>query len=115
MSTLVDRLEVAKGIRKGLELWPDANHWCQGNLRGEGPNGEQQRCTLQMLADGFGLSDDFFYRCPLYKAAEAEVLRVAQERGIYAIGNICAFNNGNDFETVKSVVEQAASSLEQTA
>ena len=114
-----DRLRAAQGLRKGLELWPDANHWCQDQLEDTAEDGTKQRCTFQMLCDGLGVSTWFmasnsYSDSPLFKIAEAEIMRVAQARGANgAEGTICTVNNSNDFATVKNIVEEAATNLEK--
>lgn len=108
-----DRLLAAQGMRKGLELWPNANHWCQDRLIDTADDGTKQRCTYQMLCDGLGISS-FTHDSRLYKIAEAEIIRVATERGAKGLGGtVCAINNSNDFATVKSIVEEAAANLEK--
>lgn len=108
-----DRLLAAQGMRKGLELWPDANHWCQDRLTDTADDGTKQRCTYQMLCDGLDISA-YFQDSPLYKIAEAEIARVAKERGVKGTeGSICFINNSNDFITMKSIVEEAAANLEK--
>lgn len=111
--------ELAAGIRRGLALWPNADYWCQGDLVRTGPNGELQRCALQMLVDGLGLQTtrtcdiDFYWRSELYRDAEAEIIRVADKRGVANYGSLCSLNNSTDFATMKSLVEEAATNLEK--
>ena len=110
MSTLEDRLAAAAGIRKGLESWPDANHWCKGMFTGEGPNGEKQSCTYQMLING-GMPGG----TTAHLLAKGEICRVAETRGHASFGgNICAVNNTiTDFATLRDIVDTAAANLEK--
>ena len=107
-----DRLLAAQGIRRGLEFWPDANHWCQHRLTDNAEDGTKQRCTYQMLNDGMGGSAPYSTN-PTFRIAEAEILRVAQARGIQGCVSVCDLNNSNNFDTVKSIVEEAAANLEK--
>lgn len=115
-----DRQLAAAGIRKGLEFWPDANHWCQDRLLDVAEDGTQQRCTVQMLCDGMGLSvtcapiGDYYGISPIFKLAENEIIRVAIARGAGGFyPSVCSVNNNNNFDTVKSIVEEAATNLEK--
>lgn len=111
MSTLVDRLEVAKSIRRGLEQWPDENHWCKDRLTDTGPNGEKQVCTFQLLASS--TNGGIFGSSPQFQLAQSEVLKAAKETTGKEYLHLCDFNNTNDFATVKSIVEKAAANLER--
>lgn len=113
-----DRELAAQGLRKGLALWPDANHWCQNTVRDTADDGTLQRCTFAIVCDGLGLGSESRWSYPrenaAYVMAESEILRVAKERGVRgAEDSICQINNHNDFATVKSIVEEAAANLEK--
>jgi hypothetical protein len=101
----------AKGIRRGLGFWPNANHWCQGTTLKTGPDGETQRCTYQIISEGVG--DGYSGACQARVTAMDEVVAVAKKRGLREYYSVCDVNNFNDFATVKSIVEEAAANLEK--
>ena len=120
-----DRGLAAKGIRAALELWPDENHWCQGQLTDVAEDGTLQRCTYQVLCEGFhsvlppAPAMTSVYRValtPPFQAASGEIVRIANARkaaGAPQDFSVCDVNNGNDFVTVKNIVEEAAANLER--